>query len=52
MNALGQIVYLKNNKLQNGNNKLALDITNLAKGIYYLQIKTTTDIAIKRIDIN
>jgi len=52
MNTLGQTVFSKNQKLVNGSNKIDFNLSNLAKGTYYLQIKTATDIAVKRIDIN
>ena len=52
MNTLGQTVISQEHELQSGDNKLSLDLSTYAKGIYYLQIKTATDVAIKRLDLN
>jgi HYR domain/Secretion system C-terminal sorting domain len=38
VNALGQVVYTQNHALNVGNNRLSLDVSRLAKGVYFLKI--------------
>lgn len=38
VNALGQVVFSQNNTLNAGNNRLSLDVSGLAKGVYFLRI--------------
>ena len=52
VNTIGQTVALQEYELLQGTNQLIIHLNHLEKGIYYVQIKTSTDTAIKRIIIN
>jgi hypothetical protein len=49
MNSLGQIIRSEEHDLAKGNNKLDLDLSSLAKGVYYIQVKTSTDVVTRRV---
>ena len=51
MNAIGQIVFLENHNLVSGNNKLSIILYGAAKGIYFVKVKTTSDVIIQRLFI-
>lgn len=51
-NALGQTVSSKAYELSAGMNNIEFDESNLAKGIYFMQVRTHTGVITKKIEIN
>ena len=49
MNAMGQIVVDENHNFASGKNVLPVDISTIAKGVYFVQLKTSSTIITKRI---
>jgi hypothetical protein len=49
LNSLGQIIRTEEHDLVKGNNKLDLDLSSLAKGVYFIRVKTSTDVVTRRV---
>lgn len=49
MNAIGQIIVDENHSFVSGKNLLPIDMTAIAKGVYFVQLKTSATIITKRI---
>ncbi len=49
VNSLGQIILLENHSFVSGNNKLSLSLNDVAKGIYFLHLKTASNVLTQRI---
>ncbi|MBA3704627.1 MAG: M4 family metallopeptidase [Bacteroidetes bacterium] len=52
VNALGQIIKTENHNFASGNNKLSLDISDFRNGVYFIELKTSSNVIVKRITKN
>jgi hypothetical protein len=48
-NSLGQLILQENHSFVSGNNRLSLNLNDVAKGIYFVQVKTSSNVHIQRI---
>jgi thiol-disulfide isomerase/thioredoxin len=51
MNSFGQTVYTENHTFVSGNNKLELNLSSVAQGVYFVKVKTLSNVLIKSIVI-
>ncbi|MES2286060.1 MAG: T9SS type A sorting domain-containing protein [Bacteroidota bacterium] len=49
MNSIGQTIFFESHNLVSGNNKLPLNLNEIAKGIYFVKVKTTSSVLTERI---
>ena len=52
MNAIGQTIVLENHNFISGNNKTVLDLTGIDKGVYFVEVKTTSKVMVHRLILN
>jgi len=52
INAIGQTILLQNHNFISGNNKTVIDLSGIYKGVYFVEIKTKSNVRIQRIILN
>ncbi|MGZ4118435.1 MAG: T9SS type A sorting domain-containing protein, partial [Bacteroidia bacterium] len=52
MNAIGQTMLIENHNFISGNNKTVLNLSGMDRGVYFIEVKTSSKVLVQRLILN